>query len=154
MSRSLFFLLIASLISPSIYALCAPTAASCISSLDTLSIAALRNRQYQSRPSLAKQLSTNDRLSEYARHYSLDGTAPFHSYIVSYQSDLRMVYARLDIPSIDMPAKGYPVIIFAHGWVGQEKAHNYNFGYDLTSLQESSLMAMLTQDLWSLLLGI
>jgi dienelactone hydrolase len=134
MSRSLFFLLIASLISPSIYALCAPTAASCISSLDTLSIAALRNRQYESRPSLAKQLSTNDRLSKYAHHYSLDGTAPFHSYIVSYQSDLRMVYARLDIPSTAMPAKGYPVIIFAHGWVGQEKAHNYNFGYDLTSL--------------------
>ncbi|HAU01549.1 MAG TPA: alpha/beta hydrolase, partial [Porticoccaceae bacterium] len=45
-----------------------------------------------------------------------------------------MVYARLDIPSTAMPAKGYPVIIFAHGWVGQEKADNYNFGYDLTSL--------------------
>ncbi|MDB9737247.1 hypothetical protein OAA98_02745 [Porticoccaceae bacterium] len=33
-----------------------------------------------------------------------------------------------------MPAKGYPVIIFSHGWVGQEKAPDYNFGYDVTSL--------------------
>ena len=134
MHRSFFFLLIATLISPNIFALCAPTAISCISSLDTLSIAALRTRQYQSSPSLIKQLSTNDVLSKYARHYSLDGTAPFHSYIVSYQSDHRLVYARLDIPSTAMPAKGYPIIIFSHGWVGQEKAHHYNFGYDLTSL--------------------
>ena len=130
----LLFSLLSGLISPNIYALCAPTAVSCISSLDSLSIAALRSRQYQSSPSLIKQLSANDGLNEYARHYSLDGTAPFHSYMVSYQSDLRMVYARLDIPSTAMPAKGYPVIIFAHGWVGQEKADNYNFGYDLTSL--------------------
>ena len=134
MSRSVFFLLMASLISPNIYALCAPASASCISSLDTLGIAALRSRQYQSNPSLTKQLSTYDRLSKYAHHYSRDGTKPFHSYIVSYQSDLRMVYARLDIPSTAMPAKGYPLIIFAHGWVGQERANNYNFGYDLTSL--------------------
>ena len=134
MLRPFFLLLIASLTSPNILALCAPTATSCISSLDTLSITTLRSRQYQSSPSLTKHLSTNDALSKYARHYSLDGTLPFHSYIVSYQSDLRMVYARLDIPSTAMPAKGYPIIIFAHGWVGQEKAHSYNFGYDLRSL--------------------
>ena len=126
--------LLSGLISPNTYALCAPTAVSCISSLDSLSIAALRSRQYQSSPSLIKPLGGNDGLSEYARHYSVDGTAPFHSYMVSYQSDLRNVYARLDIPSTPMPAKGYPIIIFAHGWVGQEKALNYNFGYDLTSL--------------------
>jgi hypothetical protein len=134
MSRALLFLLVTTLISPSIYALCAPTTVSCISSLDSLSIAALRSRQYQSSPSLIKQLRANDGLSEYARHYSLDGTAPFHSYMVSYQSDLRNVYARLDIPSTPMPAKGYPVILFAHGWVGQKKAADYNFGYDVTSL--------------------
>jgi len=134
LQRALLFLLVSTLISPSIYALCAPTAVSCISSLDSLSITALRSRQYQSSPSLIKQLSANDGLSEYAHHYSIDGTAPFHSYMVSYQSDLRMVYARLDIPSTAMPANGYPVIIFSHGYVGQEKAHNYNFGYDLTSL--------------------
>ena len=126
--------LLSGLISPNTYALCAPTAISCINSLDSLSIAALRSREYQSSPSLIKQLGGNDGLSEYARHYSADGTAPFHSYMVSYQSDLRNVYARLDIPSTPMPAKGYPVIIFAHGWVGQDKAQDYNFGYDLTSL--------------------
>ena len=126
--------LLSGLISPNTYALCAPTAVSCISSLESLSIAALRSRQYQSSPSLIKPLGGNDGLSEYARHYSVDGTAPFQSYMVSYQSDLRNVYARLDIPSTPMPVKGYPVIVFAHGWVGQEKALNYNFGYDLTSL--------------------
>jgi hypothetical protein len=83
---------------------------------------------------LIKKMNMSDGLSEYDRFYASDGTAPFNSYVVSYQSDHRLVYARLDIPSIDMPAKGYPVIIFAHGWVGQEKALNYNFGYDLTSL--------------------
>jgi len=134
MSRALLFLLVTTLISPSIYALCAPTTVSCISSLDSLSIAALRSRQYQSSPSLIKKMNMSDGLSEYDRFYASDGTAPFNSYVVSYQSDHRLVYARLDIPSIDMPAKGYPVIIFAHGWVGQEKARNYNFGYDLTSL--------------------
>ena len=128
------FTLLSALISPNIYALCAPTAGSCISSLDSLSMASLRSRQYQSSPRLIKQLGGNDGLSEYARYYSADGTPPFHSYMVSYQSDLRNVYARLDIPSTTMPARGYPVIIFAHGWVGQEKALNYNFGYDLTSL--------------------
>ena len=128
------FTLLSGLISPNTYALCAPTAGSCINSLDSLGIAALRSRQYQSSPSLIKQLGGNNGLSEYARHYSLDGTAPFHSYMVSYQSDLRRVYARLDIPSTPMPGKGYPVIVFAHGWVGQETALNYNFGYDLTSL--------------------
>ena len=134
---SLLFLLAPLLIgvnSANVYALCAPTAVSCISSLDSLSIAALRSREYQSSPSLIKQLGGNDEVSEYARHYSVDGTAPFHSYMVSYQSDLRNVYARLDIPSTPMPAKGYPVIVFAHGWVGQKKAADYNFGYDVTSL--------------------
>ena len=126
--------LLTGLISPNTNGLCAPTAVSCISSLDSLSIAALRSREYQSSPSVIKPLDGNNGLSEYARHYSLDGTAPFHSYLVSYLSDLRRVYARLDIPSTSMPAEGYPVIIFAHGWVGQEKARYYNFGYDLTSL--------------------
>ena len=134
---SLLFLLVPLLtgvISANVYALCAPTAVSCISSLDSLSIAALRSREYQSSPSLIKQLGGNDEVSEYARHYSVDGTAPFHSYMVSYQSDLRNVYARIDIPSTPMPVKGYPVILFAHGWVGQKKAADYNFGYDVTSL--------------------
>ena len=134
---SLLFLLVPLLtgvISANVYALCAPTTVSCISSLDSLSIAALRIREYQSSPSLIKQLGGNDGVSEYSRHYSVDGTAPFHSYMVSYQSDLRNVYARLDIPSTPMPVKGYPVILFAHGWVGQKKAADYNFGYDATSL--------------------
>jgi len=128
------FPLLLGLISPNSHALCAPTSVSCISSLDSLSIAALRNREYQSSPTLIKQLGGNNGLSEYTRHYSADGTAPFKSYMLGYQSDLRRVYARLDIPSTEMPAKGYPVIIFAHGWVGQENAEHYNFGYDLTSL--------------------
>jgi len=134
MPRPFCFFLIAALISPNIFALCAPMAVSCISSLETLSIAALRSRQYQSTPSLIKKLSKHDGRSQYDRHYSLDGTASFHSYMVSYQSDLRLMYARLDIPSTTMPTNGYPVIIFSHGWVGQENASHYNFGYDLTSL--------------------
>lgn len=140
MPRALFpllFLLVpllSGLMSPNTYALCTATSVSCISSLDSLSIDVLRSREYQSSPSLIKQLGEGDGLSEYARHYSADGTAPFQSYMVSYQSDLRNVYTRLDIPSTPMPAEGYPVITFAHGWVGQEKALNYNFGYDETSL--------------------
>ena len=130
----LFIPLLTGLISANSYALCAPAAVNCISSLDSLSIAALRSREYQSSPSLIKQLGGNGAVSEYARHYSVDGTAPFHSYMLSYQSDLRNVFARLDIPSTPMPAKGYPVILFAHGWVGQDKAQDYNFGYDVTSL--------------------
>jgi hypothetical protein len=32
-----------------------------------------------------------------------------------------------------MPNDGYPVLIFAHGWVGKDNAPDYNFGYDESS---------------------
>ncbi|GAB2518923.1 hypothetical protein GCM10008940_21930 [Microbulbifer agarilyticus] len=54
--------------------------------------------------------------------------------LASYLSDGLRIYTRIDIPTAPPPADGYPVVIFAHGWIGIDKAPNYHFGLDKDSL--------------------
>ncbi len=53
--------------------------------------------------------------------------------MASYHSDGLRLYTRVDIPTSAMPSEGYPVLIFAHGWVGVDKAPSYNFSYPADS---------------------
>lgn len=103
----------------------------CIESLDQLSISALRARPYQSSPRIIDQLGNES--SDYSQHYSRDGSAPYSTFVASYQSDGLRLYTRVDIPVTPMPSDGYPVLIFAHGWVGKDDAPGYNLGYDTSS---------------------
>ncbi len=103
----------------------------CIASLDQLSIPALRARDYHSSPEIISQLG--DHSSNYSAHHAADGSAPYSTFMASYLSDGLRLYSRIDIPVTPMPASGYPVLIFAHGWVGKDKARTYDFAYNETS---------------------
>lgn len=62
--------------------------------------------------------------------YQLDNGSPadsYNTYMAAYDSDGLRVYARIDIPVTPMPAGGYPVVIFGHGWVGNKAAYTFNY---------------------------
>lgn len=81
-----------------------------IDSLDRLSLASLRQRDYSAR------MQFEERVGD--------------SVWVSYRSDGLRVYARVGAPppTRARPATGWPVVVYAHGWVGEEGAPGYRFG--------------------------
>jgi pimeloyl-ACP methyl ester carboxylesterase len=85
-----------------------------IDSLDSLSIQALRNRDYGSVLEVVDQPDTGQR----------------NVLIATYQSDGLGVYSRIDIPETPAGEDGYPVVIFVHGWIGIEAAPSANFYLD------------------------
>ena len=84
-----------------------------IASLSELSIQSLRDRRYGS------QIKIEERMTSVAHE----------SFMASYESDGLRVYTRFDIPPSPMPSTGYPVVIFAHGWVGIDRAPSLDFYY-------------------------
>ncbi len=97
-----------------------------IPSVKLLSIDMLRKRAYSSALTIETQLGSADGSSEYSQFY---GEPFYNTYMASYKSDGLRAYARVDIPSGQMPEDGYPVIVFAHGWVGAKNAPAYTFNY-------------------------
>jgi len=91
-----------------------PAADPHIDSLAQLSIDALRARSYGSRINIEERIAAE----------------PYESFLASYVSDGLRVYARFDIPRLPMPVRGYPVVIFLHGWVGIEDAPLLDFYHD------------------------
>ena len=85
-----------------------------INSLEDLSIETLRAREYG---------------STIAIEYEVQGR-PSPSYMVSYESDGLRIYARIDLPAGPVPANGFPVVMFVHGWMGIEAAPKFDFYYD------------------------
>jgi dienelactone hydrolase len=85
-------------------------AAPAITSLSTLALTSLRERNYSASFQF-EQGSIND-------------------FLVSYRSDGLRVYARVIAPPAqhERPPAGWPVVVYAHGWVGQEGAPGYRFG--------------------------
>ncbi len=61
--------------------------------------------------------------------------------MASYRSDGLRVYTRVDVPPGPMPAGGWPVIIFSHGWVGAAGAPSYGFQYSANSYYGDELDA-------------
>lgn len=105
----------------------------CIDSLKELSIDTLRTRSYETTFDVIQQLGDDRELTPYAAHYSKDGTPTYPSYMLSYDSDGLRLYARVDIPVTTMPETGFPVLVFAHGWVGIKNAPSYDLGYSADS---------------------
>lgn len=81
-----------------------------LDSLSRISLASLRQRGYDAR------LQLEDRVGDNAW--------------LSYRSDSLKVYARVVVPPPIRvrPAAGWPVIVHAHGWVGEQGAVAYRFG--------------------------
>jgi hypothetical protein len=48
---------------------------------------------------------------------------------VSFRYDGLRQYARVDVPLGAMPADGYPVVVFLHGWVGEQAAPAMDFTF-------------------------
>jgi len=84
-----------------------------IASLAELSIQSLRERRYGS------QVKIEETVNSLAHQ----------SFLASYESDGLRVYTRVDIPASPVPATGYPVVVFVHGWVGIDKAPSLDFFY-------------------------
>jgi len=104
-----------------------------LDSLADVSIEALRARHYGSIIQIETRLGTADRNSDYDLHYSNDGSPVYKSYLASYPSDGLRVYSRVDVPYSPPPENGYPVMIFVHGWVGEDAAPEFDFGYQAGS---------------------
>jgi len=51
------------------------------------------------------------------------------SYIAAYNSDGLRVYSRVDVPLTAAPDGGYPIVVFVHGWIGQDDAPDLDFYY-------------------------
>ena len=86
-----------------------------IPSLNDLSLDALRARSYDSSLTLAADIDCPGRS---------EGAV---SQMLSYTSDGLSLYARAEVPTTPMPEGGYPVLIFAHGWIGIDGAPEYPF---------------------------
>lgn len=84
-------------------------------SLAALSVEALRKRSYHSSLRIEQRLGSDS-----------DSARP---YIASYDSDGLRVYARIDVPTGPVPAAGYPVVVFLHGWAGIDAAPTFRFYY-------------------------
>lgn len=105
-----------------------------LDSLADLSIQALRERRYESVIQLESRLDTGSKGQQYHDYFSKDGSQPYKTYMASYLSDGLRVYSRIDVPASPPPENGYPVMIFLHGWVGQNDAPGFDFGYKADSL--------------------
>lgn len=79
-----------------------------LATLESLSVEALRARNYGSSLHLEAPLGA-------------------HAYLVSFESDGLREYARVDFPAAPMPAAGYPVVLFLHGWMGMKAAPTLDF---------------------------
>lgn len=97
-------------------------------SLDVLSIETLRARAYAARLVPLERLHGPCPDGDGAR------TAPHAALMAGYGSDGLRVYARVDLPNAPAPAKGYPVVVFAHGWAGADAAPTWPFACDPRSI--------------------
>jgi dienelactone hydrolase len=109
-----------------------------IASLAQISVDGLRGRQYSSALEIESQLGDSSGSSAYSQFY---GAPYYNTYMASYRSDGLRVYTRVDVPPTPMPANGYPVIIFSHGWVGAAGAPGYKMNYSAKSYYGDELDA-------------
>ena len=82
-----------------------------LASLAALSVETLRGRTYGSRLDIEA-------------HFDLIGR---DTYLAAFTSDRLREYARIDIPVTPMPADGFPIVVFLHGWVGINAAPALDF---------------------------
>ncbi len=103
-----------------------------LNSLTLLSIEHLKQRQYSSVFQPVKVLSTIETKNNYTDKF-IEHSPPYFTGIISYKSDGLNIFSRIDIPDTPMPEKGFPLVIFVHGWIGLDKAASYDFSYNTKS---------------------
>jgi dienelactone hydrolase len=96
-----------------------------IASLNDLSIDSLRQRRYGSALRVVRQLATT--AAEDSPRGDSPAGAPRRAVIATYDSDGLSVFTRIDVPSTPMPARGFPAVVFLHGWYSNEDAPNFDF---------------------------
>ncbi|XXK58978.1 alpha/beta hydrolase family protein [Porticoccaceae bacterium nBUS_09] len=109
-----------------------------IASLDELSVPSLRARSYTSSLSVEESIQSQ---------CTADGNPPpdgleYDSYMLAYSSDGLNVFTRMDIPAAPAASGGYPVVIFAHGYVGLSQASQYGFSCGPGSMYTRYIDAM------------
>jgi dienelactone hydrolase len=109
-----------------------------IGSLSELTVENLRKRSYGSTIEIVEDLSESPEAGRYAKHF-FEEKKSYDSVMASYGSEGLRLYARIDIPTSPPPPNGYPVIMFAHGWVGAEAAPTYHFSFDPDSIYSEVL---------------
>ncbi|MEQ3696292.1 MAG: hypothetical protein ABNH02_04905 [Pseudomonadales bacterium] len=90
---------------------CHTNSALCFDSITDLSIGVLRERQYRASYELLSSRSLGE----------------FSGAMLAFEIDEIRQYTRLAIPQAERPEEGYPVVVFAHGWVGISGAPNFEF---------------------------
>ncbi len=105
-----------------------------VASLASLSVEALRTRPYGSTLKIEEQIGGRAGGNDYADAYGGTGSGPYDTFLASYDSDALGLYTRVDIPNGPMPANGYPVVIFCHGWIGIEAAPSFHFSHTPKSM--------------------
>jgi hypothetical protein len=113
---------------------CASANSVCIDSLTDLTVESLRQRDYRTSIAVQSQLGGADKPTHYTRHYSRDGALPASTFMASYTSGGLRLYLRLDIPATATPEAGYPIVVFAPGWVSRDDSPGYDFGYNTEGL--------------------
>lgn len=78
-------------------------------------------QQYDSPLAIGAQRAKNYPGSEIKIEEELPSEINYKQYIASYDSDGLKIYALLTIPTTKKPEKGYPVIIFNHGYIPPEE---------------------------------
>ncbi|MCR9193510.1 MAG: hypothetical protein NXH88_02190 [Hyphomonas sp.] len=98
--------------------------------LSDISVDALRNRQYGE-----GELTVVAPIDRTCTSQEASGERPRKAtrLMAGYRSEGQSLYARIDIPFGPPPPQGYPVMVFAHGWVGAENARDWHFGCTLES---------------------
>lgn len=104
-----------------------------LKSLSDLSVETLRSRSYGADIKIETRLEGPCVDSENVKSLP-DANGTYKSYMASYKSDGLRVYTRINVPDGTEPEGGFPVIIFAHGWVGAEAAPSYTLGCDPASM--------------------
>jgi len=107
-------------------------------SLSDMSIEALRAREYGSTLRLIEELG--DKCARPVTDDTKDRSS-YRSYMAGYTSDGLDLFTRMDIPDGSSPENGFPVVVFAHGWVGIDDAPDYHFGCSETSIYGDAIDA-------------
>jgi dienelactone hydrolase len=105
-----------------------------VQSLEGLTIDSLRKRRFGSSLAIQTDLMKSPAAKAYAEKFFGKDQPAYASVIASYRSEGLRLYTRIDVPNTPAPARGYPVIVFLHGWVGYDAAEEFHFSYTPASM--------------------
>lgn len=118
----------------------------CVTTLDELSVPALRRRQFDSELAIVKPVTYR---------------ATQHTFMLTYRSDGMRLYARLDLPKALLTAlpkdpsqallksktstHHLPVVVLAPGWISRQEATDWDFGLTGESTSATLINALVAE---------